>query len=101
MSYTELAVISVFLVIFLDLFVFKSKLVMRKSYWTAYSIILFFQLITNWWLTSRGILTYSEEFILGYRVASAPVEDLLFGYSMVTLTLILWIFWGRKGVERN
>lgn len=101
MSYTALAVISVFLVIFLDLFVFKSKLVMRKSYWTAYSIILFFQLITNWWLTSRGILTYSEEFILGYRVASAPVEDLLFGYSMVTLTLILWIFWGRKGVERN
>ncbi|MFM8328679.1 MAG: lycopene cyclase domain-containing protein [Actinomycetales bacterium] len=101
MSYTELAVISVFLVIFLDLFVFKSKLVMRKSYWTAYSIILFFQLITNWWLTSRGILTYSKEFILGYRVASAPVEDLLFGYSMVTLTLILWIFWGRKGVERN
>ncbi|MFM8205914.1 MAG: lycopene cyclase domain-containing protein [Actinomycetales bacterium] len=101
MSYTVLAVISVFLVIFLDLFVFKSKLVMRKSYWTAYSIILFFQLITNWWLTSRGILTYSEEFILGYRVASAPVEDLLFGYSMVTLTLILWIFWGRKGVERN
>jgi lycopene cyclase domain-containing protein len=101
MSYTTLAIISVFLVVGLDLFVFKTKLITRKGYWTSYSIILFFQLITNWWLTSRGILTYNKEFIIGYRVAAAPVEDLLFGYSLVTLTMIFWIFWGRKGIEKD
>lgn len=101
MSYTALACISVVVVVFTDLFLFKTRLVTRRGYWTSYAIILFFQLITNWWLTSRGILTYNEDFIVGVRVASAPAEDLLFGYSMVTLTMILWIYWGRKGIERR
>jgi hypothetical protein len=34
-------------------------------------------------------------------VAAAPVEDLLFGYSMVTLTMCLWIYWGKRGIERD
>jgi len=101
MSYTALALISIVVVVFADLFLFKTRLVTRRGYWTSYAIILFFQLITNWWLTSRGILTYNEDFIVGVRVASAPAEDLLFGYSMVTLTMILWIYWGRKGIERR
>ncbi len=101
MTYTELAILSVVLVILIDLFILRTKLVIRKGYWTAYAIILFFQLITNWWLTSRNILSYSEEAIVGWRIASAPAEDLLFGFSMVTLTMALWIFWGRRGVQRT
>lgn len=101
MSYTALACISVVVVVFTDLFLFKTRLVTRRGYWTSYAIILFFQLITNWWLTSRGILTYNEDFIVGVRVASTPAEDLLFGYSMVTLTMTFWIYWGRKGIERR
>lgn len=101
MSYTELAILSVFLVILTDRYILKSRLLEKKAYWTAYAIIIFFQLLTNWWLTSRNILSYSEAEIIGWRIASAPVEDLLFGFSMVTLTMSLWIFWGRKGVQRN
>ena len=101
MSYTELAILSVFLVILTDRYILKSRLLEKKAYWTAYAIIIFFQLLTNWWLTSRNILSYSETEIIGWRIASAPVEDLLFGFSMVTLTMSLWIFWGRKGVQRN
>jgi lycopene cyclase domain-containing protein len=63
--------------------------------------MVFFQLITNWWLTSRGILTYDEDAIVGLRIASAPAEDLLFGFSMITLTISLWIYWGRKGIQSN
>ena len=33
---------------------------------------------------------YSPDAIIGVRVASAPVEDLLFGFALVTLVLILW-----------
>ena len=33
---------------------------------------------------------YSPDAILGPRIASAPVEDLLFGFTLVTLVLILW-----------
>jgi lycopene cyclase domain-containing protein len=101
MTYTELAILSVLAVILIDLYLTKSKLLTRKSFWTSYAIIVFFQLISNWWLTSRGILTYDEDVIIGLRIAAAPVEDLLFGFSMVTLTMTLWIFWGRRGVQRN
>ena len=101
MSYTELSILSVILVILIDRYILKSRLLEKKAYWTAYAIIIFFQLLSNWWLTSRNILSYSEAAIIGWRIASAPVEDLLFGFSMVTLTMSLWIFWGRKGVERD
>ncbi|MFY7813404.1 MAG: lycopene cyclase domain-containing protein [Candidatus Nanopelagicaceae bacterium] len=101
MTYTQLAILSVFLVLLIDYLVLRTRLTTRKGFWTAYSIILFFQLITNWWLTSRGILTYNESDIIGLRIASAPVEDLFFGFSMVTLTMSLWIYWGRRGVQRD
>jgi lycopene cyclase domain-containing protein len=100
-TYTQLAILSVFLVLLIDYLVLRTRLTTRKGFWTAYSIILFFQLITNWWLTSRGILTYNESDIIGLRIASAPVEDLFFGFSMVTLTMSLWIYWGRRGVQRD
>jgi lycopene cyclase domain-containing protein len=96
MSYTQLALLSIPLVILFDFYLTKSRVLSRKSFWNAYGIMLFFQLITNWWLTSRGIITYDSKAILGARIAAAPVEDLFFGFSMITMVVSLWIFWGRK-----
>ena len=101
MTYTHLALLMTVFAILFDLFVTRSKMVTRKSFWNAYSIMLFFQLITNWWLTSRGILTYDKDVIIGTRIAAAPIEDLFFGFSMITMTISLWIYWGKKGVQRN
>ena len=101
MTYTQLVLIAVPTVILFDLFVTRSRIVTRKSFWNAYAILLFFQLITNWWLTSRGILTYDEGVITGIRIAAAPAEDLLFGFSMIVMTISLWIYWGRKGVQSS
>jgi lycopene cyclase domain-containing protein len=33
---------------------------------------------------------YSPDAIIGWRIASAPVEDLLFGFALVTLVWVLW-----------
>ncbi len=96
-----MALLAVVLVILFDLYGTRSRMVTRKGFWNAYGIMLFFQLITNWWLTSRGILTYDENVIVGLRIAAAPAEDLLFGFSMITMTISLWIYWGRKGIQRN
>jgi lycopene cyclase domain-containing protein len=101
MTYTELALTMTVVAILFDLFITRSKVVTRKSFWNAYAIMLFFQLITNWWLTSRGILTYNEDVIVGRRIAAAPIEDLFFGFAMITMTISLWIFWGRRGIQRN
>jgi len=83
MIYTDIAILALLFAIFFDLFIIKTRLLTRAAFWTSYSIILPFQLLTNWWLTSRNIVMYSSDAILGVRVASAPVEDLLFGFALV------------------
>jgi lycopene cyclase domain-containing protein len=84
-----------------DIFLFKAKLVFRKVFWTSYAIIIFFQLITNWWLTSRNIVMYKSDAIIGVRVASAPIEDLFFGFALVLLVINMWVYWGRQGVQKH
>jgi hypothetical protein len=39
---------------------------------------------------------YSPDVILGPRIASAPVEDLLFGFALVLGVLINWIRLGAS-----
>jgi lycopene cyclase domain-containing protein len=96
MSYTAIAVISLLISGTLDIYIIKSKLLTRKIFWTSYAIILPFQLLTNWWLTSREIVIYNDSKIIGMRIASAPVEDLFFGFSLVLSVLALWIYFGRR-----
>ncbi len=96
MSYTVLALVGVAGALLLDLVVLGTRLVRRRSFWTAYGIVLVFQLLTNGWLTGRDIVTYDDGAILGARLAFAPVEDLLFGFSLVLQTLSWWEWWGRR-----
>ena len=99
MSYTQLAVLGVAGAVLVDTAVLRTWLVRRRTYWTAYGIVLFFQLVTNGILTGFDIVRYDPGAILGWRIAFAPVEDLLFGYAMVTLTLSTWVWLGRKGIR--
>jgi lycopene cyclase domain-containing protein len=85
--------------VLVDTVLLRTWLVRRRTYWTAYAIVLFFQLLVNGILTGFDIVRYDPAAILGWRVAFAPVEDLLFGYAMVTLTLSTWVWLGRKGVQ--
>ena len=101
MSYTQIAIDAVILSLLLDLFALKTALIRRKVFWTSYAIILPFQLLTNWWLTSRNIVMYEKSQILGPRLASAPLEDIAFGFALILGVLSLWVFWGRRGIERN
>ena len=96
MSYTVLAVAGVLGALVLDLALLRTRLVRRRAFWTAYAIVLFFQLLTNGWLTGRDIVVYRADDILGARLAYAPIEDLLFGFSMVLQTQAWWVWWGRR-----
>lgn len=100
MTYTALTISAIALTVLIDLRILKTRLLTRKIFWTSYAIILFFQLITNWWLTSNQIVRYSEDFILGARIAAAPIEDLGFGFALVTNVMALWVYWGRRGLLR-
>jgi len=100
-SYTALAVLGVVGALLLDLVVLRTRVVTRRVFWTAYAIVVVFQLLTNGWLTGRDIVRYDEGAILGGRLVYAPVEDLLFGFSLMVQTLAWWVFWGRRGVNRS
>lgn len=96
MSYTVAALVGVAAALALDLVVLRTRLVTRKSFWVAYAIIVTFQLVSNAVLTCRGVVTYRTAVIIGLRIACAPVEDLLFGFSLVLQTLVWWVWWGRR-----
>ena len=101
MVYTDISVLAFLFSVIFDLFIIKARLLRRAVFWTSYAIILPFQLLTNWWLTSRNIVMYSPEAIIGTRIASAPVEDLLFGFALILCVMNMWIFWGRNGVQKR
>lgn len=110
MTYTQLALAGVLLVIGWDLWLVRTRLLTRRAFWMAYPIVLFFQLVTNGLLTGPRIVRYSGEYIVGSstpeagrpplfgdgRIAYAPMEDLAFGFALVLLTLSIWVMWGRR-----
>jgi lycopene cyclase domain-containing protein len=107
-TYTVAAGLGVGLAVGLDLIVLRTKLLSRKVFWASYAIIVVFQLLVNGILTGQRLVVYSSSAILGgatprllgdWHVAYAPVEDLLFGFSLVLQSLAWWVWWGRRGVQ--
>ena len=90
LSYTQITVYALVITIFFDMFVTRNSLLSTLRFWFSYFIILPFQLLTNWWLTSREIVMYNPESIMGLRIASAPFEDLIFGFAMILATMTVW-----------
>ena len=101
MTYTTACVLGVAAAAVIDLFVLRTRLLTRLVFWATYPIVFVFQLISNGILTGRKIVIYAPDAILGVRIVHAPVEDLLFGFALVLLTLSLWVWWGRRGVQRT
>ena len=101
MIYSDIAITAFAIAVMADLFLFKTSMLTRPAFWTSYAIILPFQFLTNWWLTSRNIVMYNPDSIVGLRLFSAPAEDVLFGFALVLSVMAFWEFWGRKGIQRN
>ncbi|MBA3249634.1 MAG: lycopene cyclase domain-containing protein [Geodermatophilaceae bacterium] len=101
MTYTSLSLLGLVGAVAVDLVVLRTGLVRRRLFWTAYAIVLFFQLVTNGLLTGLSVVRYDEAAILGPRLVFAPVEDLLFGFALVLLTLSTWAWLGRRPVGRR
>lgn len=89
-TYTLLAAVVLMAVFVFGVVVLKSELFSTTRFWIAYAIVVFFQLVTNGYLTGQEIVLYNPEAITGARIAYAPIEDLFFGFSLVTLTMFVW-----------
>ncbi len=114
MSYTTIAVAAVVLAVIADIWPLRTRLITRVDFWLAYAIMFVFQLLTNGVLTGREVVRYADdaivgvgndkaspEFIGGGRLFFAPVEDLMFGFALILWVLGIWVWLGRKGLQRT
>ena len=94
LGYTLPAMISVVVVCVLELAVLRTGLFRKPAYWISMGIVFGFQILVDGWLTklSAPIVIYNEEHTSGLRFPwDIPVEDVLFGWALVTAVLLLWV----------
>ncbi|MGG5258304.1 lycopene cyclase domain-containing protein [Phycicoccus avicenniae] len=93
-EYTALAVLSVLLTLAAERFWLRTGVLRTARFWAAMGIVAVFQVLVDGWLTKQSapIVLYDASQTLGVRRPwDIPVEDFLFGFSMVTLTILLWV----------
>jgi lycopene cyclase domain-containing protein len=109
-TYTAIALVAAVVAVALDRWVARTRLTTSSTWWTAYGIVVVFQLLTNGWLTGRGVVRYDPDAILGSgrvvlvgdgRIGYAPVEDLVFGFALVLTTCVVWVWLGRRSGEEE
>ena len=99
MEYTWASIAAALAVIALELFWFKTGLFRKVTFYVSYAIILFFQVLVDGWLTklSAPIVLYNEAETSKTRFPwDIPVEDYLFGFAMIVLTMLLWERWAQR-----
>jgi lycopene cyclase domain-containing protein len=93
LGYTLPAALSLLIVIALELIVLRTGLFRRPAYWLSMVIVIGFQILTDGWLTklSAPIVIYDNRQTSGVRFPyDIPIEDFLFGFTLVTAVLLLW-----------
>ena len=93
MAYTATALLAAAAVVALELVWLRTGLFRSRSFWVAYAICLFFQVLVDGWLTkeSAAIVRYDPDEITGWRFPwDIPVEDYVYGFALIALTLLLW-----------
>ena len=103
-EYTVLAVLSVIGTLLAEVLWLHTGIFRRAQYWIAMVIVYCFHVLVDGWLTklSAPIVIYDQGQITGVRIPwDIPVEDYLFGFSMITLTLLLWVRQGDRNTRTD
>jgi lycopene cyclase domain-containing protein len=98
-EYTLLALVSVLLVVLYELFWLRSGIFSDSRFWIAMAICYAFMLLVNGWFTklSAPIVLYDPDHHIGWRFPwDIPVEDYVFGFSLLTAVAARW-----KALDRD
>jgi len=88
-EYTLLSLGAVIITVIVDQ-VSRVRLMRRKTYWFYLALFTLLMIVVNGYITHQKIVRYSSYYYCGIRMGSIPLEDFLFNFSMVTLTIIFW-----------
>jgi len=114
MTYIQIGIIYCLAAVLTDLYILRTRVLKLRMFWLSYLIMLFFQFITNGILTKLLIVRYNDFAIIGGdyttktppligdgRLFYAPVEDVFFGFSMIVFSISIWIWLGKKNIQRK
>jgi lycopene cyclase domain-containing protein len=96
MEYTLAAVVSAGTVLVLDR-VLRTRVLGRTTFWIFLAVMAVCMTVANGYLKWRPVVLYGEGFFLGIRLGTIPVEDYLYGFSFITLSVVLWEFLRTRG----
>jgi lycopene cyclase domain-containing protein len=100
-EYLIASVTAIAAVIAIELLWLRTGIFGTATFWIAYAIIVFFECLVDGWLTklSAPIVIYNPDQFSGWRFPfDIPVEDFLFGFALIALTIMLW---ERAGADRD
>ena len=103
-EYSVAAAVSVVVVVVVELAWLRTGLFRRGTYWAAMAIVFGFQVLVDGWLTklSAPIVLYAEEQTITVRAPwDIPVEDFAYGFTLVTLVLLLWVRQSGEGAPKS
>mgnify|MGYP001438361996 CR=1 FL=1 len=92
--YTVSAVAAAIAVVAVEALWWRTGLFRRRAYWVSMAIVLFFQVLVDGWLTklSAPIVIYDRGQFSGVRFPfDIPLEDFVYGFALVTVTLLIWV----------
>ena len=92
-AYTVGSILAAIFAILLELRLDKGKLYRELSFWISLAIIFFFQILVDGYLTklSSPVVIYSRSHFSGFRFPfSIPIEDFIYGFAMIQLTMTIW-----------
>jgi lycopene cyclase domain-containing protein len=98
--YTSVIFIILSLVWFLDIYITKTKISLNYSYWFFIFVIMILTSVFNYYLTSRPVVIYDNNFNLGLRFLTIPVEDYFYSFSLISLNLIFYNFFASKKTKK-
>ncbi len=98
-DYSALALVAASAVVVAELVWLRTGLFRRPEYLLTLAIVCAFQVAVDGWLTklSAPIVRYNPHQLSGVRFPwDIPVEDFLFGFALVTTTLLTWVRLGKR-----
>ena len=89
LEYTGLALFFSGLAVFTDQ-IMRTDLILRRPFYLYLAIVMIFTVIFNGFLTARPVVLYGEDYQIGLRIFTIPVEDFAYGLSLIYLNTVLF-----------
>jgi len=81
-EYTALVIALLALTVWADLH-WGGRILARANFWPYAALLAGLMLICNGYLTARPVVLYAPAYQLDWRIGTIPVEDFLYGYSLL------------------